>query len=185
MLFHQENNDILSYSSDNNMSYQYPEETPIYNFEHEDITYTAFINEEMINSMLSVAIQFAPKIGQLVQIVKTLSTLYGIWYIYQLLKIPEIMNGVWKTLTPGQQYTELAYIASGLLVVIGFAITATSITNRMNAHLARLNNERDELKTHIEELEKENEEMKITFKTMMSYANPNVMLRKRVKQLKN
>jgi F0F1-type ATP synthase membrane subunit b/b' len=52
-------------------------------------------------------------------------------------------------------------------------------------HLDKVKTERKELQEQIEELERENEEMKNTFRLMVSYANPNVMERKKVKQIKN
>ena len=162
-----------------------PENTPIYNFEHEDITYTAFINEEMINTLLPILYKLVPKLSHVVKFVQVASTCYCLWQVYHLFKIPQILAFLWSQLTPGCQWMEIAFIVTGLLMLCFYFVAATEISKNIDAYLKKVEMERQEMKDHIEDLEKENEEMKTTFKTMVSYANQEVMLRKRPKRLRN
>ena len=150
---------------------------PFYNFEHEDITFTALVNTEMIKSIYYFSSYLVKKCTPYLPfLAKMLLTAYAVF---------RISKEFCKLLTPGFELLELVSIASSLLVVSTFAYVITKMMNDLNAHLDKVKKERQELNDHVEELEKENEEMKTTFRIMMTYADPNVMQRRRVKQIKN
>jgi hypothetical protein len=147
-----------------------------YNTEHEDITFAAIVNEEMINSVYSLAGKYIIPNWQF--IVKSIAicavTLYAANAFIKL-----------KLLTPGSEYIELVCIVVSLTTMVAVGYLATNLLKEMDAHLTRLVAERKEMNEYIEELEKENEEMKATFRTMLTHADPTVMQRKRVKRIKN
>ena len=150
---------------------------PFYNFEHEDITFTALINSEMIKSTYYLLCYIVKKCTPYLPfLAKMTTTAYAIF---------RITKECSKFLTPGRELLELVYIASSALVVGTFVFVITKMTNDLNAHVAKLKGKHQELNQHIEDLEKENEEMKATFRTMLTYADPNVMQRKSVRKIKN
>ena len=157
-----------------NMNYQMPMPyEPFYNFEHEDITFTALVNSEMIKAIYYILCKCVPYLPFLAKMTAT------IYAVFRILKEGS------KYLTPGYELLELSCMASSALVVGAFAYIITKMTNELNEHLAKLKEEQKEKNEYIEELEKENEEMKSTFRTMMTYADPKVMQRKSTRKIKN
>ena len=145
-----------------------------YNFEHEDITFPALMNHQMINSI----IEFLPNMWPIIQVA---ASVYVAWHLIHIIHLPAVAEQLWKLLTPNQQYSEIVYIASSLLVAASALYVCLSMLWSIERHMTRLKEQRKELQSHIEELERENEEMKNTFRMMVSYANPNIMQRKRLK----
>ena len=153
---------------------------PFYNFEHEDIAFPALINEEMINTLFHLASECLPYLPLLVKILMISSVAFY------------ISSECIKILTPGYQILEFVYIVSCLFAACSLAYLATKIIKDLDNNLTKLkaehkelNEKNQELKEQLEDIEKENEEMKNTFRIMMTYADPSVMQRKRVKQIKN
>ena len=165
-------------------------EYPTYNFEHDDIHFAALVNHQMINSIIEYIIYITPIVLPILQhfsifYAALYASLYSIRYINKYTAASSALKWSWSLLTPGQQYVELAYIFSCLLVFALFLYVAINMLRRLERHLQQLKEERKELQEQIEELEKENNEMKATFRLMVSYADPAIMERKRVKQIKN
>jgi cell division protein FtsB len=106
-------------------------------------------------------------------------------YVGCYINIPAILKWGWSFLTPGQEYIEIIYILSSLTAFSSCLYLSIKILKGIEAHFDKIKKERKELQDQIEELERENNEMKNTFRLMVSYANPNVMERNKVKQIKN
>jgi uncharacterized membrane protein YagU involved in acid resistance len=157
-------------------------QAPFYNFEHEDIQFAALVNHQMINSIIEFIGYIMPRVFPVLQL---FASIYIGWHLTHILGVPAIAKQLWGLFTPGQQYSEIIYVMSSLLVTVSTLYVCIDMLRRLERHLSHLKEQRKELQDHVEELEKENEEMKATFRLMVSYANPNVMQRKRVKQIKN
>ena len=121
----------------------------------------------------------------MVPVIQLATSIYVAWHLIHIIRLPVVAEQLWKLLTPNQQYSEIVYIMSSLLVMSSVLYVSLDMIWRLERHMGRLKEERRELQSHIEELERENEEMKNTFRAMVSYADPIVMSRKRVKQIKN
>ena len=121
---------------------------PFYNFEHEDIYYTALINHEMVNSMIECIVYLSPVLYPIVQI---LATLYIGWVVISISD-----NFKWIT----DQHIEIMYILSSLLVMGSLLYISVDMLRRLETRLTKLKDERKELQDYVKELEKENEEMK-------------------------
>lgn len=161
-----------------------------YNFEHEDIHFPALINHQMVESIIELFVYIIHSLSPVASLVASLvatliASVYTILYVGCYINIPAILKWAWSFLTPGQEYIEIIYILSSLLAS-GFCLyLSIKMLKGIEKHLDNVKKERKELQDQIEELERENDEMKNTFRLMVSYANPNVMDRKKVKQIKN
>lgn len=150
-----------------------------YNFEHEDIHYTALINHAMINSLIDCFIYMQPILQPLgLLLLVTICAYHLFKFIGILAFLKWLLNyvDVWA-----HSYLEHTYFLSVCICLSSALFASVYLLQRLDALLDKVKKENEELQEHLDQLEKENEEMKSTYRIMLTYADTNTM--QRTKQL--
>ena len=140
----------------------------LFHIDHENIQYTAYINREMLDSLVLFTYSVIPYFFATAGVG---ALLYCVWEVVLFMDIHRLFMWGWYMLnTDKTNLIEIVSVLTAILLLGAIVYTGCTIIHEFEHNLEKIKNERLDLLSKIEFLERNNSDMKFIFKKINAFA---------------